>query len=149
MIKSVKTTRSALARPAPQPLRTVGFSAWVLYPPGGAQEGSPFQGFPTWRFRVLKTALRLRPRRALSSASGQKHPFSTMPPGKKSLKFRNLCLTNHIPEIRVTLVAPLLSAFPCIPQLPGNSTSIPDAVSRVNSPKFAQIRPKKYFESDR
>ena len=111
MIKSVATTRSALARPAPQPVRTVGFSAWVLYPPGGAQEGSPFQGFPTWRFRVLKTALRLRPRRALSSASGQKHPFSTMPPGKKSLKFRNLCLTNHIPEIRVTPCYDVLGRF--------------------------------------
>src|SRR5204863_157533 len=83
MIKSVETPRSAVARSAPQPVRTVGFSAWVLYPPGGAQEGSPFQGFPTWRFRVLKTALRLRPRRALSSASGQKHPVSTTPPGKK------------------------------------------------------------------
>src|SRR5213592_4990442 len=44
-------------------------------------------------------------------------------------------------EIRVTLVAPLLSAFRCIPQLPGISTSIPDAVSRVNSTKFDQIRP--------
>jgi len=37
-----------------------------------AQEGSLWQGSPTWRYRVLKTALRLRPRRALSSASGQK-----------------------------------------------------------------------------
>ena len=37
-----------------------------------AQEGNVFQRPPTWRYRVLKTALRLRPRRALSSASGQK-----------------------------------------------------------------------------
>src|SRR5436190_19611773 len=37
-----------------------------------AQEASPLQGLPTWRYRVLKTALRLRPRRALSSALGQK-----------------------------------------------------------------------------
>src|SRR5437773_959152 len=73
MIKSVETIRSVVARPPPQSVRTVGFSAWILYPPGGAQEGSPFQGFPTWRFRVLKTALRLRPRRALSSAPGQRH----------------------------------------------------------------------------
>src|SRR5207245_5803136 len=109
MIKSVETTPSVVARPPPQPVRTVGFSAWILYPPGGAQEGSSFQGFRTWRFRVLKTALRLGPRRALSSASGQKHPFSTMPPGKKSLKFRNLCLTNHIPEIRVTPLSEFFS----------------------------------------
>src|SRR5260221_3403864 len=45
--------------------------------------------------------------------------------------------------IRVTLMPPLLSAF----KFPGNSTSIPDAASRVNSTKFDQIRPKKYFES--
>src|SRR5205809_7290368 len=97
MSESIEDFRSALGRPAPLPVRTVGFSAWVLYPPGGAQEGSPFQGFPTWRFRVLKTALRLRPRRALSSASGQNDPFSTKALGKKSLKTRNLNLTNHIP----------------------------------------------------
>src|SRR3954470_10214689 len=85
------------ARPAPLLFRTIGFNAFFLYPPGGAQEGSPFQGFPTWRFRVLQTALRSRPRRALSSASGQNDPFSTKALGKKSLKTRNLNLTNHIP----------------------------------------------------
>src|SRR6266576_3468842 len=95
MSESIEDFRSALGRPAPLPVRTVGFSAWVLYPPGCAQEGSLFQGFPTWRFRVLKTALRLRPRRALSSAPGQNPTFS-----QNSLEKKSLNLTNHIPEIR-------------------------------------------------
>src|SRR5438045_9078182 len=97
MSESIEAFASVVARLAPLPIRPVGFSALVLYPPGCAQEGSLFKGFPTWRFRVLKTALRLRPRRALSSASGQNDPFSTKALGKKSLKTRNLNLTNHIP----------------------------------------------------
>jgi len=38
----------------------------------GVPTGGKLFGFPTWRYRVLRAALRLRPRRALSSASGQK-----------------------------------------------------------------------------
>ena len=41
------------------------------------RKASPFRDLPTWRYRVLKTALRLRPRRALSSASGQNRHFKT------------------------------------------------------------------------
>jgi hypothetical protein len=50
---------------------TVGFFALVLYRQVGAQEGSLLLRLPHLAYRVLKTALRLRPRRALSSASGQ------------------------------------------------------------------------------
>src|SRR5213076_1937701 len=90
---------SSLLRPngRPLPVRPVDFPHWFSTRQVCAQEGSLFPGFPTWRFRVLKTALRLRPRRALSSASGQKHPCSTKSLGKKSFKFRHLSLTNHIP----------------------------------------------------
>src|SRR6266436_5974323 len=114
--------QSAVARPAPLPVRTVGFSAWVLYPPGCAQEGSLFQGFPTWRYRVLKTALRLRPRRALSSAPGQNsivaQNYSQM---KNCSKILKLLLTNHIPVFRGStflcfLFVPL-RAFSWPPQL--------------------------------
>src|SRR5437867_6379907 len=55
---------------------TVDFSHWFSTRQVCAQEGSLDQGLPTWRFRVLKAALRLRPRRALSSASGQKQHLS-------------------------------------------------------------------------
>ena len=79
MSESIEAFASVVARLAPLPIRPVGFSALVLYPPGCAQEGSLFKGFPTWRFRVLKTALRLRPRRALSSASGQRHHVTQKP----------------------------------------------------------------------
>src|SRR6266446_74542 len=69
-----------------------------------AQEGSLFQGSPTWRYRVLKTALRLRPRRALSSARRPEQNFSTgirqMKNYAKNLKF---LLTNHIPVLCVLL----------------------------------------------
>ena len=53
-----------------------------------AQEGSPLRGFPTWRYRVLRTALRLRPRRALSSASGQKFILAQNASEQKSLTFK-------------------------------------------------------------
>ena len=62
-----------------------------------AQEGSPFKGFPTWRYRVLRTALRLRPRRALSSASGQRNILARGAPERKYLNFELYQLTNHIP----------------------------------------------------
>src|SRR6266436_3655552 len=66
-----------------------------------AQEGGLFQGSPTWRYRVLKTALRLRPRRALSSAPGQNsivaQNYSQM---KNCSKILKLLLTNHIPVFR-------------------------------------------------
>src|SRR3982074_215114 len=58
---------------------------------------SPFKGFPTWRYRVLKTALRLRPRRALSSASGQRNILARGAPERKYLNFELYQLTNHIP----------------------------------------------------
>ena len=50
-------------------LRCMDLSHWFSTRQVCAQEGKCC--FPTWRSRVLKTALRLRPRRALSSASGQ------------------------------------------------------------------------------
>ena len=56
-----------------------------------AQEGSLFKGCPTWRYRVLKTALGLRPRIALSSASGQsihsKLEFSSCIVGSRQIVF--------------------------------------------------------------
>src|SRR5207247_5738436 len=95
MSESMQVFRSAVARPPSLPVRSVGFSALILYPPGCAQEGSLLKGFPTWRFRVLKTALRLRPRRALSSASGQKSTFSKIVRKRKSLNFQSFVLTNQ------------------------------------------------------
>src|SRR5439155_3222707 len=52
-------------------VRSVDLSHWFSTRQVCAQEGSLLGGFPTWRSRVLETALRLRPRRALSSAPGQ------------------------------------------------------------------------------
>ncbi len=51
---------------------TVDFPHWFSTRQVCAQGGSLGESFPTWRFRVLKAALRLRPRRALSSAPGQR-----------------------------------------------------------------------------
>src|SRR5437868_6616123 len=67
------------------------------------RRGSLYQDSPTWRYRVLKTALRLRPRRALSSASGQKATLNPKrPEGKiKNEKSRSILLTNHIPDLCV------------------------------------------------
>ena len=62
-----------------------------------AQEGKPFSRPPTWRYRVLKTALGLRPRRALSSASGQSSILAQNDSPEKILKKFELFLTNHIP----------------------------------------------------
>src|SRR5437870_2641384 len=97
MSSSLQIFRSVVVSAAPLPVRAVGFIALILYPPGDAQEGSLLKGFPTWRYRVLKTALRLRPRRALSSASGQKPSLSTIAWERKSLNFELFVLTNHIP----------------------------------------------------
>src|SRR5204862_5660492 len=47
MSESIEAFASVVARLAPLPIRPVGFSALVLYPPGCAQEGSLFKGFPT------------------------------------------------------------------------------------------------------
>lgn len=64
--------------PKPLPIRnhwavwTVDLSHWFSTRQVDAQEGNVLQRPPAWRYRVLKTALRLRPRRALSSAPGQK-----------------------------------------------------------------------------
>jgi hypothetical protein len=69
--------RSELA-PKSLPIRhhlavwTVDLSHWFSTRQVDAQEGNVLQRSPTWRYRVLKTALRLRPRRALSSAPGQR-----------------------------------------------------------------------------
>jgi len=54
-------------------VRMVDLSLWFsTQVVGGSERGQPLARLPspTW-YRVLKTALRLRPRRALSSASGQ------------------------------------------------------------------------------
>ena len=108
--------RSAFAQAAPLPVRSVGFIALVLYPPGCAQEGSLFKGSPTWRYRVLKTALRLRPRRALSSVSGQRRTLSTKRRRKKTFTiFELFLLTNHIPVSR--------GFDGCNPMSPGGATA--------------------------
>ena len=60
-----------------------------------AQEGNLWKGSPAWRFRVLKSALRLCPRRALSSASGQRrHTRTTSVAGKAK---NSLSTENHLP----------------------------------------------------
>ena len=80
-----------------------GFIALVLYPPGLCTGGKALvRTFPTWRYRVLRTALRLRPRRALSSASGQNFILAQNAARQnRSLSlFRVTDLTNHIPVFR-------------------------------------------------
>src|SRR5437016_14525920 len=77
-----------------------GFIALVLYPPGVCTGGKALvRTFPTWRYRVLRTALRLRPRRALSSASGQSFILaqSAVRESPSLSLFRFTDLTNHIP----------------------------------------------------
>src|SRR5213076_2829030 len=83
---------SSLLRPngRPLPVRPVDFPHWFSTRQVCAQEGSLFQGLPTWRYRVLKTALRLRPRRALSSAPGQKPFLNTTRWENENFKFRTL-----------------------------------------------------------
>jgi hypothetical protein len=69
-----------------------------------AQEGNLWKGSPAWRPRVLKSALRLRPRRALSSASGQRrHTGSSSVAGKEKNSLDSgrteTCFTeNHLTE---------------------------------------------------
>src|SRR4051812_590467 len=109
MSESIQVFRSAMARSAPLPVRTVGFSAWVLYPPGCAQEGSLFTGFPTWRYRFLKTALRLRPRRALSSAPGQK-PNSRLDLNFCTAGFAQLFLHSGSRAVVVVRTAPVIDS---------------------------------------
>jgi hypothetical protein len=56
---------------------TVGFFALSSLPARCVhRRGALVKASPTWRFRVLKAALRLRPRRALSSAPGQRRQLS-------------------------------------------------------------------------
>jgi len=54
-------------------IRSADLSHWFSTRQGCAQERK--LNFLPWRYRVLKTALRLRPRRALSSAPGQSGHF--------------------------------------------------------------------------
>ena len=61
-----------------------GFFALVLYRQVCAQEGSLLPRLPHLAYRVLKTALRLRPRRALSSALGQKSILAPNTSNEKS-----------------------------------------------------------------
>src|SRR6266568_7889311 len=67
-------------------VRTVDLSHWFSTRQVCAQEGNVLQRPPTWRYRVLKTALRLRPRRALSSAPGQKQNITPKPCSRKGEK---------------------------------------------------------------
>ena len=94
-----------------------------------AQEGSLWQGSPTWRYRVLKTALGLRPRRALSSASGQS---SILAQGaRKENNFKFFLLTNHIPVFRgspsgsVPFRFSVVKPHPCNPVIRGSQNSRP------------------------
>jgi len=75
--------RKLLATGATLKVPTIGFSALVLYRQVCAQEGSLFPRLPHLAYRVLKTALRLRPRRALSSASGQNSILAQKEPYEK------------------------------------------------------------------
>lgn len=63
--------RALTAWRAPAAVRLVDLPLWFSTRQVCAQEGEVVRPPPTWRYRVLKTALRLRPRRALSSAPGQ------------------------------------------------------------------------------
>ncbi|HWI60037.1 MAG TPA: hypothetical protein VNZ22_22615 [Bacillota bacterium] len=65
-----------------------GFFALILYLLGGTKGGGSPLGArpPTQQSRVLKTALRLRPRRALSSVSGQNHHFEPNAKNEKKIK---------------------------------------------------------------
>src|SRR5216684_268992 len=62
----------AWAETAPLPVRTVDLSHWFSTRQVVHRREASSKASLTWRYRVLKTALRLRPRRALSSASGQR-----------------------------------------------------------------------------
>src|SRR6266496_4363080 len=67
----------------------------------GVRTGGKLFGFPTWRYRVLRAALRLRPRRALSSASGQKTNVAHVHFIRQKILKKSHCsqLTNHIPAL--------------------------------------------------
>src|SRR5882757_2390865 len=85
--------RGLYAEASPRQFEGLDLSHWFSTRQVHAQEGSPWRGFPTWRYRVLRTALRLRPRRALSSASGQKCILAQNADQQKPLTFK-LCLVD-------------------------------------------------------
>src|SRR5437763_1232764 len=86
------------AEASPRQFGGLDLSHWFSTRQVHAQEGSLLKGFPTWRYRVLRTALRLRPRRALSSASGQKCILAQNISNQKIFELFNVTdLTNHIP----------------------------------------------------
>src|SRR5437016_13458595 len=86
------------AEASPRQFGGLDLSHWFSTRQVRAQEGSLLKGFPTWRYRVLRTALRLRPRRALSSASGQKCILAQNISNQKIFELFNVTdLTNHIP----------------------------------------------------
>ena len=86
------------AEASPRQFGGLDLSHWFSTRQVRAQVGKPFEGFPTWRYRVLRTALRLRPRRALSSASGQKCILAQNISNQKIFELFNVTdLTNHIP----------------------------------------------------
>src|SRR2546430_14573428 len=88
------------AEASPRQFGGLDLSHWFSTRPVRAQEGSLLKGFPTWRYRVLRTALRLRPRRALSSASGQKCILAQNISNHKIFELFNVTdLTNHIPAL--------------------------------------------------
>src|SRR5205823_13585106 len=86
------------AEASPRQFGGLDLSHWFSTRQVHAQEGSLLKGFPTWRYRVLRTALRSRPRRALSSASGQKCILAQNISNQKIFELFNVTdLTNHIP----------------------------------------------------
>src|SRR5205814_2686220 len=86
------------AEASPRQFGGLDLSHWFSTRQVHAQEGSLLKGLPTWRYRVLRTALRLRPRRALSSASGQKCILAQNISNQKIFELFNVTdLTNHIP----------------------------------------------------
>ena len=88
------------AEASPRQFGGLDLSHWFSTRQVRAQEGSLLKGFPTWRYRVLRTALRLRPRRALSSASGQKCILAQNISNQKIFELFNVTdLTNHIPVL--------------------------------------------------
>jgi len=104
-------------------VRTVDLSLWFSTRQVYAQEGNVLQRPPTWRYRVLKTALRLRPRRALSSASGQK-PYIARKPSAGKAKNRF-----GLPGLRALKIAPR----PWIP-----TTNWPKSPTRLGEEAFFQ-----------
>ena len=84
---AIQNSKSQCLSPLPMPM------PWVVtkvdlshcFSTRQAQAGDLWKDPPAWRYRVLKTALRLRPRRALSSALGQRRHSSLRSPLEKGI----------------------------------------------------------------